>query len=260
MLLGMSLPRSIFIGHGSPMLAIDDELGAPFVRWGAALGKPSAVLMVSAHWEAAPPTLGTVSTLPLIYDFGGFPAELSRVRYAAPGAPELADQVAALLVGEGVRRDPRRGLDHGVWTPLVHMYPDADVPVLQLSLPSAWGAARIFAIGQKLAALSEQGVLLAGSGNITHNLRALAPEGSATPAWAADFEAWARRALLEHDVDSLLAYKQKAPNLRMNHPTEDHWLPLFFALGAAHPGSSELRVAVDGWQLGTLSKLSVAFC
>jgi 4,5-DOPA dioxygenase extradiol len=241
------------------MLAIDDELGAPFQRWGKEIGTPAAILVVSAHWEAAPPVLGTTQTRGLIYDFGGFPAPLYRVQYPAPGAPKLAERVEKLLASDGVRRDERRGLDHGVWTPLVHMYPRADVPVLQLSLPSKLGARAIFEIGQKLAPLADDDVLLIGSGNITHNLRAIYPEGAATPRWASDFDAWARRAMKAGAFDTLLAYKREAPELAMNHPTEDHWLPLFFTLGAAEPRARDLEIAVDGWQHGSLSKLSVEF-
>jgi 4,5-DOPA dioxygenase extradiol len=246
-----------FIGHGAPTLALDPEKGAAFAAWGAALGKPRAILVASAHWEKAPPTLGATETRPLVYDFYGFPEPLYRVRYPAPGAADLARRVESLLAPEGVAREPERGLDHGVWTPLVHLYPAADVPVLQLSLPTAWGAGRIHALGARLAPLRDEGVLMIGSGNITHNLRAVSWGGGPTPAWASEFDAWAKEALDRGDVDVLLDYRTKAPALRMTHPTEDHWLPLFFAIGAAPPRAGHVRYPVEGWELGSVSRRSV---
>jgi 4,5-DOPA dioxygenase extradiol len=252
---GARMP-ALLIGHGSPILAIDAERGAPFRAWGRELPRPSAILVVSAHWEAAPPALGATTTVPLVYDFGGFPRPLYEVQYAAPGAPALAKRAAELLGGR-VAQDPERGLDHGVWTPLVHLYPDADVPVLQLSLPSDLGARAILELGRKLAPLRDEGVLLIGSGNVTHNLRSVLRNGGPTPAWAHDFDAWVETSLRAKDVDALLDYANRAPALRQNHPTEEHWLPLFFALGAVDLASDGVRFPVTGFDLGTLSKRSI---
>jgi 4,5-DOPA dioxygenase extradiol len=250
----MSYPV-LFVGHGAPTLALDRDKGAALRAWGASLARPSAVLVVSAHWEAAPVTLGATAVAPLVYDFHGFPAPLYRVEYPAPGAPELATRVARQLGEANVRHRPDRGLDHGVWTPLIHVFPDHDVPVLQLSMPSELGAARVFALGQALAPLRDEGVLLVGSGNVTHNLRALGPDGAAPQPWARELDEWVREALLSRDVDALCAYRERAPAFRLNHPTEEHWLPLLFAVGAA-PAVS-VRFPVEGFEYQNLSRRAV---
>lgn len=246
---------AMFVGHGAPTLALDADKGAPLRGWGLALGKPEAVLVVSAHWEAAPVTLGTVQTAPLIYDFYGFPARLYDVRYPAPGAPDLASRVTGLLGAGELDRSPERGLDHGVWTPLVHLFPAHDVPILQLSMPSALGADAVYGLGQRLAPLRSEGVLLIGSGNVTHNLRAIGREGSSPEGWAADFDAWVCDALTRGDVDALRAYRERAPAFAKNHPTEEHWLPLLFTLGAA-PGEPA-QFPVEGFEYQNLSRRSV---
>ncbi|MBW2528405.1 MAG: dioxygenase [Deltaproteobacteria bacterium] len=246
---------ALFVGHGAPTLALDADKGAPLRAWGRALGRPRAVLVVSAHWEEAPVTLGTQRTSPLVYDFYGFPKPLYEVRYPAPGAPEIAARVLGLLGAEHVDQSPARGLDHGVWTPLVHLFPEHDVPVLQLSMPSQLGPDAVFGLGQKLSPLRDEGVLLVGSGNITHNLRAIGQEGRPPEGWAADFDDWVRDALTQGDVDTLRAYRERAPAFAQNHPTEDHWLPLLFALGAA-PGEPA-RFPVAGFELQNLSRRSV---
>jgi 4,5-DOPA dioxygenase extradiol len=248
---------SVFVGHGSPILAIDPGRGEPFRRWGAGLGRPTALLAVSELWEAAPPAVGSTRTLPLIYDFGGFPAPLYEVAYPAPGAPELARRVAELLGDAPLRSEPDRGLDHGVWTPLVHLYPQADVPVLQLSLPSQLGARGIWELGRRLAPLRDEGVLLLASGNVTHNLRTVQRAGGPTPAWAQDFDDWTAQSLQSRDLDALLDYAARAPALRQNHPTEEHWLPLYFALGAADLASDAVAFPITGFDAATLSKRCV---
>jgi 4,5-DOPA dioxygenase extradiol len=244
------------IGHGSPVLAIDAARGAPLREWGRSLPQPGAILVVSAHWEAAPALLGATARLPLIYDFGGFPRALYEVQYPAPGAPALAERVRELLGGR-VEQDPARGLDHGVWTPLVHLYPQAAVPVLQLSLPAALGARAIFELGRRLAPLRDEGVLLIGSGNITHNLRERLAEGAPALDWALAFDTWVEASLLARDVDALLDYERRAPELRRNHPSEEHWLPLFVALGAAQLQRDALHFPVTGFEFGTLSRRSI---
>jgi len=173
-----------FVGHGAPTLAVDRDKGAGLARWAAELPRPAAVLVVSAHWERAPVSLGATRHDELLYDFHGFPDELYRIRYAPPGAPVLADRVAGILAGRTeVARVPQRPLDHGAWVPLLHMFADASVPVLQVSMPRAMDPADLFAIGEALAPLRKEGVLILGSGNIVHNLRALRL-GPATDPWA----------------------------------------------------------------------------
>lgn len=245
---------ALFVAHGAPTLALDPERGSDFRRWGQALGKPRALLIVSAHWEGAPVTLGATEQRELIYDFYGFPDPLYRVRYPSPGAPELARRIEALL-GSGVRREPTRGLDHGVWVPLVHLFPNADVPVLQLSMPSARGAKELFALGQRLAPLRDEGILIAGSGNLTHNLRRIG--GSTIPAWASDFDAWIADVLLRHDFDALVDYANQAPALRDNHPTEEHLQPVLVVAGAASAGTAPVSFPVQGFELGSISRRSV---
>lgn len=246
-----------FLAHGAPTLALDPERGADFRRWGERLAKPKALLVVSAHWEGAPVTLGTTERRELLYDFYGFPAPLYQVRYPSPGAPELAARVESLL-GGGVRREPTRALDHGVWVPLVHMFPNADVPVLQISMPTAHGAKQLFALGQRLAPLRDEGVMLLGSGNLTHNLRRVDWRGSGgTPAWAAEFDGWIADVLARHDWDALVDYARKAPALRDNHPTEEHLQPVLVVAGAASSAVSPVSFPVQGFELGSLSRRSV---
>jgi len=246
---------AIFVGHGAPTIALDAAKGAPLQAWGRALDKPRAVLVVSAHWERAPVTVGTVKTAPLLYDFYGFPQPLYQVRYPAPGAPDAADRAADLLGAAHIERSDERGLDHGVWTPLVHMFPAGDVPVVQLSLPTASGATAVFELGRQLAPLRDEGVLLMGSGNVTHNLRAIGPDGSSPEPWAMEFDDWVQDALTRGDVDALRAYRDHAPALAQNHPTEEHWLPLLFAVGAA--AGERVQFPVEGFEFQNLSRRSV---
>jgi 4,5-DOPA dioxygenase extradiol len=248
-----------FIGHGSPMGVLDPAKAQPWIDWGARLPAARAILVISAHWEAAPVLIGATETLPLIYDFRGFPEALYAVQYAAPGAPWLADRVEALL-GKGVaHRAPRRGLDHGAWTPLVHLAPAMTTPVLQISLPSEAGARAVLELGRRLAPLRDEGVLILASGNATHSFAAMGPEGSAPKAFAAEFDAWLAARLVARDVDVLVDAPTKAPGYRLNHPTAEHWLPLLAAVGAAHHSADAARFAVQGWEHGSLSRRSVQF-
>ncbi len=246
---------AIFVGHGAPTLAIDAAKGAALRTWGEALPEPTAILVVSAHWERAPPTVGTRTTMPLVYDFEGFPAALADVQYAPAGAPELADRVQALV--PVAQRDDRRGLDHGVWTPLVHMFPRANVPVLQLSLPSRTGDRGVLELGRKLAPLRDEGVLVIGSGNITHNLFALAADGTPPASWAQEYDAWAEQTILARDLDALAEARVRAPAFSRNHPSAEHWLPLLVTMGAAANGSGSPRFPVLGWEFGNLSRRAV---
>ena len=252
----MTRAPALFVGHGAPTLALDPVKGAPLRALGARL-EPAAVLVVSAHWESGPLRWGTVSTRPLMYDFYGFPAPLYNVQYASPGASDLSKRVAALL-GSEASEQSERALDHGVWTPLVHMYPEANRPVLQVSLPGSAGPQAVFALGQKLAPLRDEGVLLMGSGNLTHNLRAIAREGSAPRPVYEEFDRWAEEKLAARDFDALIDAAHKGPGYLENHPSDEHYLPLLFTLGAA--GESErASYPVQGWEYGNLSRRAVLF-
>ncbi|GAA4234648.1 class III extradiol ring-cleavage dioxygenase [Actinomadura meridiana] len=250
----------LYLSHGAPPLADDPVWTDELARWAAELPRPTAILIVSAHWEEAPLTISATRRTPLVYDFWGFPDRFYRVRYDSPGAPELADDVRKLV--PGVRTDETRGLDHGAYVPLVEMYPDADIPVLQLSMPTL-DPARLFEVGRSLAPLRDQGVLIIGSGFTTHNLRELGPDaGSAPPAWSAEFDEWTDRAVLGGDVDALLDFRAKAPAARIAHPRTEHFAPLFMALGADAEGQTGdpagRRSVIDGYWFG-LAKRSFQF-
>jgi 4,5-DOPA dioxygenase extradiol len=247
-----------FVSHGAPTLAVDAVRGADLTRWAAAMPRPRAVLVVSAHWLDAPPTLGTTTTRELLYDFGGFPDELYRLRYAAPAATALAEALSARL--PGLHRDPTRPWDHGVWVPLLHMWPAADVPVLQLSLPYQWSPRRVFELGRQLGPVRDEGVLVLGSGGMVHNLGRLDRRGTGTPpTWATEFEAWVRERLAARDFDAIAAFRDKAPGLRLAHPTDDHFLPLLVAAGAAADRAGAVRFPIEGFEHGSLSRLAVQF-
>jgi 4,5-DOPA dioxygenase extradiol len=254
----------LYLSHGAPPLADDTRWTAELAGWSRDLPRPSAVLMVSAHWEQAPISVSATSgDVPLTYDFWGFPQRYYEVTYDAPGAPELARSVAGLLAagGETLHQDPRRGLDHGAYVPLVEMFPEADVPVLQLSMPTL-EPHRLFALGQRLAPLRDEGVLVIGSGFTTHNLRWFDPSAGrdATPPTASsEFDQWAAEAVGRGDVDAVLDFLAKAPAAREAHPRTEHWAPLYVALGAASAaGDVAGRSVIDGFWFG-LSKRSWQF-
>ncbi|MEU5401066.1 class III extradiol ring-cleavage dioxygenase [Streptomyces sp. NPDC005963] len=248
---------AIYLSHGAPPLADDSLWRGQLADWSADLPRPKAILMVSAHWEEAPLALGAVESVPLVYDFWGFPAHYYAVLYPAPGAPELADSVRKMLRGAGhpVQDIPDRGLDHGAYVPLVEMYPSADVPVLQISLPTL-DPEKLMEIGRKLAPLRDEGVLIVGSGFFTHNLAALRHSG--VPGWSAEFDDWGQRALAAADVDALLDFENKSPAGRLAHPRTEHFAPLFVTLGASEGELSTGRSVIDGFWMG-LAKRSVQF-
>lgn len=250
---------ALYLSHGAPPLADDALWTGQLAAWSADLPRPKAILMISAHWEEAPLALGATETVPLVYDFWGFPEHYYQVRYAAPGAPELADSVRKLLRAPGipVQDVPDRGLDHGAYVPLVEMYPDADIPVLQVSMPTL-DPQKLMDIGRRLAPLRDEGVLIVGSGFFTHNLAALRQGG--IPAWSAEFDEWGQRALDAGDVDSLLDFLRKSPAGALAHPRTEHFAPLFVTMGLAE-AAGELesqRSVIDGFWLG-LAKRSVQF-
>ncbi len=248
---------ALYLSHGAPPLADDPVWPAELAAWAAGLPRPRAILVVSAHWEEAPLALGATATAPLVYDFWGFPEHYYRVRYPAPGAPALADAVRKLLrtPGDGVQDFPDRGLDHGAYVPLVEMYPDADIPVLQVSMPTL-DPGRLLALGRRLAPLRAEGVLIVGSGFFTHNLAALRHPGGVPPAWSAEFDAWGREALAAQDVDALLDFAHKSPAGQLAHPRTEHFAPLFVTLGAAEDDLPTQRSVIDGFWMG-LAKRSV---
>lgn len=228
----------IFLSHGAPTLPLEaGETGAAWRQLGAQLPGPSAILVISAHWETNIPTISRAIQPETIHDFSGFPAELYKLRYPAPGAPEMA-QAAALALQQAkipAQLDDTRGLDHGAWVPLSLIYPKADIPVAQLSLQPRQNPAWHIALGRALRPLREQGVLIIGSGSITHNLRAVFnhPEGEAVPGWVAEFRDWIADKIAAGDLGALGEYRALAPHAVRNHPTDEHLLPLFVALGAA---------------------------
>lgn len=253
---------ALYLSHGAPPLADDRLWTRQLAAWSAALPRPRSILMVSAHWEEAPLSLGATRAVPLIYDFWGFPEHYYRVRYDAPGAPDLATDVRALLrsAHHPVHDAPDRGLDHGAYVPLAEMYPAADIPVLQISMPTL-DPRELLEIGRRLAPLRDQGVLIIGSGFTTHNLRGLdmgRPSDAAPPSWSAEFDAWADAAVSSGDVDALLDFRHKAPAARLAHPRTEHFAPLFVALGASAIGAEPSRAVVDGYWYG-LAKRSFQF-
>lgn len=257
----MSLMPTLFLSHGAPPLADDPWWPGELAAWSAGLPRPTAVLIVSAHWEEAPLALGATGTVPLVYDFWGFPERYYRVRYPAPGAPQLAERIRRTLrtADTPVADLPDRGLDHGAYVPLVEMYPDADVPVLQLSMPTL-EPRRLLEVGRRLAPLREEGVLIVGSGFFTHNLAALRHADGGPPAWSAEFDDWGRQALAAQDIDALLDFAHRAPAGRLAHPRTEHFAPLFVTLGAAdaHGQLDSGRSVIDGFWMG-LSKRSVQY-
>ena len=242
---------AIYLSHGAPPLADDTLWTGQLAGWSAGLPRPASVLMVSAHWEAAPLALGATTTVPLVYDFWGFADRYYRVTYPAPGAPELAGDVRKLLraAGTPVADLPDRGLDHGAYVPLVEMYSRADVPVLQISMPSL-DPRELFEIGRKLAPLRDDGVLIVGSGFLTHGLPFLRDFrfDAPPPGWSAEFDHWAAEALDAGDVDALANFTT-APAARYAHPTTEHFAPLFVTLGAA-AGPAAPVTTITGYWLG----------
>lgn len=254
---------SLFVSHGSPMMAVEDGPARRFLTgWAGGLPRPSAILVASAHWEADRPSLSAAEAPATIHDFGGFPRALYELRYPAPGAPGLAHEAAGLLAGRGLeaRIDPARGFDHGVWVPMILMYPGADIPVASLSVQTGLGPRHHLAMGEALRPLRERGVLVVGSGSLTHNLAEFfhGPRGSDVPDWVSGFAGWIAGRIGEGDVESLAEYRRLAPAAARNHPTEEHLLPLFVALGAATPGQPGRRVH-DGVESRVLAMDAYAF-
>ncbi|HSS67976.1 MAG TPA: class III extradiol ring-cleavage dioxygenase [Nocardioidaceae bacterium] len=253
----------MYLSHGAPPLADDKVWTRELADWSAGLpAKPTAILVISAHWEEAPLTVGATTTVPLVYDFWGFPEHYYQVQYPAPGAPELADSVRALLSSpqHQVHDAPTRGLDHGAYVPLVEMFPDADVPTLQISMPTL-DPVRLFEVGQRLRPLRDEGVLILGSGFTTHNLHLtdMSRGPDAVPSsWSAEFDAWAAERIAARDFDALIDFERRAPAAQIAHPRTEHFAPLFVSLGASVDELADARTAVEGFWYG-LSKRSWQF-
>ncbi|NHC47278.1 dioxygenase family protein [Motilibacter aurantiacus] len=244
---------ALYLGHGAPPLLDDARWCGELSRWSAALPRPAAILVVSAHWESAPLSLSASAPgTPLVYDFGGFAEKYYRMTYATPDASALARRVAAAMpVTVEVHRHASRGLDHGAWVPLKVMYPDARIPVLQMSLPTL-EPERLLELGRRLRPLRDEGVLIVGSGFLTHGLPFLRDwrVDAPAPGWSAEFDSWAAEALARGDVDELAAFRDRAPGMPYAHPTVEHFAPLFVTLGTATAADDAPETTVEGFFLG----------
>ena len=253
---------SVFVSHGAPTLAIEQNDTVEFLRrLGGELGRPEAILCVSAHWNTEVPTVSGAERPETIHDFGGFSEELYRMRYPAPGAPCLARRVRELLgeAGLACTVSPVRGLDHGAWVPLKLIYPEADVPVTQLSVQPGLSTEHHLRLGRALAPLREEGVLILATGSATHNLTKIG-RGEVPPEWAREFDEWLFRKIAEGALEELLDYRRLAPHAAVAHPTEEHLLPLFVALGAGSGDTqARSRCLHRGWTWGSLSMAAYGF-
>lgn len=257
----MKLP-ALFLGHGSPMLLIDPKQPSHVFRdLGRALPRPEKILVLSAHWTTKAPTVGNASRPETIHDFGGFPKDLYAMTYPCPGDPGFAAGVAERLARSGMPAEAApRGLDHGAWIPLALMYPEADIPVVQLSVQPALGPAHHWAMGEILGPLRHDGVLVIGSGTLVHNLYEIDPGAAAGKAmdWASDFSKWLSGKIVAFDRESLEDYRRRAPHAERAHPTDEHLLPLFAAMGAASP-APRVEYLDLGFYYGTLLMDSYLF-
>ena len=233
-------------------MLLDDPIWSQELSdWAVQMERPRAILIVSAHWESAPLTLGTtIQGTPLIYDFGGFAPKYYQLQYPAPGAPELAGRIKALL-NQPVVDQPTRGLDHGAYVPLLKMYPDADIPVLQMSIPT-FDPEKLFEIGKQLAPLRAEGVMIIGSGFLTHGLRFLKDFSlqATPPGWSSDFDLWAKEVLDRGAIDELMDFRSKAPGMPYAHPTVEHFAPIFITLGTATIPDAQPETVIDGYWMG----------
>jgi 4,5-DOPA dioxygenase extradiol len=258
----MNRPPIIFVSHGAPSLAIEECPARDFLqRLGGELGMPRAIVSISAHWASDDPAVTGAAHPETIHDFFGFPDALYRLRYPAPGAPEIAARICELMRKAGLECeiDPRRGLDHGAWSPLLLVYPEARVPVVQLSLQPHRGAAHHFAMGAALAPLRDEGILIMGSGGVTHNLGRIRGGGNQpVPNWVSEFAEWVTGTVAEGRSADLVNYRRVAPDAAENHPSEEHFLPLIVAAGAAGKGARG-RCLHSSYTYGVLSMASYAF-
>jgi 4,5-DOPA dioxygenase extradiol len=258
----MKAAPSLFISHGAPTFALQPgRLGANLRALASRIPDVRAVLMVSAHWQSRGARVMTTAAPATVHDFGGFAAELYRLEYPAPGAPDAALRAAGLLAAQGfvVSEDTERGLDHGVWVPMLHLFPDAQVPVFQVSMPYDLNTVEAWRLGRTLGPLRDSGILIVGSGSLTHNLYEVRQNGSNGEPYAREFADWVRDAVLTHDTDRLIRYRREAPHAERAHPTEEHYLPLLVALGASTAGDETPEVIEGDMTYGVLSMESYAW-
>lgn len=240
----MAVQPSLFVSHGSPMFAVESGATGAILKTAGDQLRPKAVVIMSPHWMAQTPAVMTTHAPATWHDFGGFPPALNQLQYPAPGDPALGLQVIDLLAQSGIaaQADAKRPLDHGAWVPLMHLFPAAHVPVVQVALPARAGPGEVYAMGQALASLRAQGVLIIGSGSMTHNLKEFFNERpsllDAPAPYVTEFARWVEAAVARRDLPALLNYRTQAPQAVRAHPTDDHFLPLFFALGAGGLGQS----------------------
>jgi 4,5-DOPA dioxygenase extradiol len=247
-----------FVGHGNPLNVALRERAEPWRRWGHSLPRPSAVLVISAHWEDSPLTIGrTRDHDELLYDYWGFPEFMYRIRYPAPGAPDLADRVERLLSPQvAVARAEDRPIDHGAFVPLIHLFPEADIPILQISMPMQMNESELYSLGGELSPLCESGVFVLGTGNLVHDLRhAVLTEDPPPPRYVEAFDRWVATALERRDDHALEDWREVAPEPLRNHPSAEHYRPLLVAAGAARGRTA--RFPVEGFEHGTISRRSV---
>ena len=255
------MTTSLFLAHGAPTFALEPGRAGPLLSaLGRALPRPKAVLVVSPHWMTRDVSVASTARPATIHDFGGFPDALYRLEYPAPGQPALAQEAAGLLAAAGYRVhvDTQHGLDHGAWVPLRYLYPDADVPVFQVSLPEQADAAGAWKLGATLAPLGKMGVLIIGSGSLTHNLHDVRQLHDAEAGYATEFVDWVRSAVVAGDADRLVHALELAPHAARAHPTPEHFLPLLVAAGASAPGA-RVEVLPGGITYGVLSMESYRF-
>jgi 4,5-DOPA dioxygenase extradiol len=253
---------AIFISHGAPDLPLQSGAASDFLKQlGQTIPKPQAILVISAHWNTRQPTISVAVKPRTIHDFSGFPAQLYQMNYPAPGAPNLAQRVVKLLTETGIECGISHdyGLDHGAWIPLILAYPEANIPVTQLSIQPNLSPAHHFRLGQALAPLRDEGVLIMASGSATHNLSALNPAGNAAPSiQATEFVDWLTKSIESGDTEQLLEYRILAPHAVYNHPSEEHLLPLFVAMGAAGKNAKGTQLH-SSFTYGNLSMAAYAF-
>jgi 4,5-DOPA dioxygenase extradiol len=254
----MTQMPALYIGHGAPLLLDDPVWSSEIAGITEKFEKPKAILIVSAHWESAPVTITSpIAGTPLVYDFGGFDPKFYQMTYESPDATALAARIAAMMPDNEQLHESKRGLDHGAWVPLKIMYPDADIPVLQLSMPTS-DPGKLIALGKRLRPLRDEGVLIVGSGFMTHGLPFLRDWSidAKAPGWSSDFDQWAADAISRGDVDMLASYKDLAPAVNYAHPTVEHFTPLFVTLGAATEADAIPETLIEGFWMG-LSKRSL---
>ena len=254
----MTQMPALYIGHGAPLLLDDPVWSSEIAAITEKFEKPKAILIVSAHWESAPISITSpIAGTPLVYDFGGFAPKFYQMTYESPDATALAARIAAMMPDNEQLHESKRGLDHGAWVPLKIMYPDADIPVLQLSMPTS-DPGKLIALGKRLRPLRDEGVLIVGSGFMTHGLPYLRDWSidAKAPGWSSEFDSWAAEQLASGNIDALAAYKDLAPAVQYAHPTVEHFTPLFVTLGASSDIDAAPETLIEGFWMG-LSKRSL---